>query len=115
MIPFSLDMYYDVVLFFRAAIEISPQGAPKRTYAGAGDEFAATVQMGSPARTDADGRTFAATPTVVYTAANPAANADDRFTWTDSGGVTRILPVESATKSRGIGGVAWSTVCKETI
>lgn len=115
MEPFDDEMYPDEVIYFRSTPLTGAMGGSKRTFPDPGTTFMASVQMGQPARTDANGRTYAATPTVVYTSENPHARADDKFEWTDKGGVLRILPVESATKSRGIGDVTWATQCKETI
>lgn len=115
MIPFSPLMFPDAVTLHRSTPTTDAMGASRRSPSPTGEPFAASVQLGQPSRTNADGRTFAATPTVVFTPTDPAAKPDDEFRWTDHGGVSRVLPVESHSKPRGIGGVTWSTVCKETV
>ena len=117
MVPYPDAFFHDPIALFRHDPETSAQGGPRRRFNTAAVALMASVQMGQPARTDARGRTYESTPTVIYTRDDPEAKPDDRIVWIDPTGVSRTFTVDSRSVPRGIPGAvhpAWSTRCEES-
>lgn len=108
MRPFAARMFRDSVELFRVLPVVGGQGASRRTFPEAGEDYPASVQTSSSSRTTGDGRVTTVTVHVVYTPTNIAAKADDKFVW-----LGRTLTVEAATVPKGIDDVVWRTQCLE--